>query len=211
MRSIIGIDPGKTGGVAIIGCDGTAEAYPMPKHYKDRYELLCEYERPTAGYEVMAFLEHVHSIHDSSAKSNFTFGGEYYSWIAILEVMKIPFQTVTPTTWQKVMMEGKPKRPDTKEINGLISVAEFDAYPGGVPARLTKKKLEAEPPELKRLRRQKKDMLARHKKSIKHYAADTARRLFPRVSLLASDKCSVSHDGMVDALLIAEYGRRVSG
>lgn len=35
-----------------------------------------------------------------------------------------------------------------------------------------------------------------------------AKRLFPGVDLRASSRCKNSHDGIVDALLIAEYGRR---
>lgn len=36
-----------------------------------------------------------------------------------------------------------------------------------------------------------------------------ARRLFPGVSLRASDRCRVDHDGMAEALLMADYGRRI--
>jgi hypothetical protein len=32
--------------------------------------------------------------------------------------------------------------------------------------------------------------------------------LFPKVNLLMNEKSSVPHDGLVDALLIAEYARR---
>lgn len=35
------------------------------------------------------------------------------------------------------------------------------------------------------------------------------KRLFPTVSLLKSDRCRTPHDGIADALLIAEYGRRI--
>lgn len=35
-----------------------------------------------------------------------------------------------------------------------------------------------------------------------------AKRLFPTVDLRKNDRCKVSHDGIVDALLIAEYGKR---
>jgi len=33
-------------------------------------------------------------------------------------------------------------------------------------------------------------------------------RLFPNLDLRASERCSVQHDGLVDALLLAEWGRR---
>lgn len=36
---------------------------------------------------------------------------------------------------------------------------------------------------------------------------EVAKRLFPLVSLRASERCKKDHDGMADALLIAEYGR----
>lgn len=36
-----------------------------------------------------------------------------------------------------------------------------------------------------------------------------AKRLFPKVSLRASERCRTDSDGMSDALLIAEYGRRL--
>ena len=36
-----------------------------------------------------------------------------------------------------------------------------------------------------------------------------ARRVFPAVNLLASERSKKPHDGLVDALLLAEHGRRV--
>lgn len=38
-----------------------------------------------------------------------------------------------------------------------------------------------------------------------------AKRLFPSVALRRTDKCTTDSDGMADALLIAEYGRRQQG
>lgn len=35
-----------------------------------------------------------------------------------------------------------------------------------------------------------------------------AERLFPKQNFLASERCKKPHDGMIDAVLIAEYGRR---
>lgn len=44
--------------------------------------------------------------------------------------------------------------------------------------------------------------------STKQRSIMAAQRLFPSVSLLESARCRVAHDGMAEALLIAEYGRR---
>ena len=37
------------------------------------------------------------------------------------------------------------------------------------------------------------------------------RRLFPALDLKKTDGCKVPHDGFIDALLIAEYGRLIGG
>lgn len=39
-------------------------------------------------------------------------------------------------------------------------------------------------------------------------AIQRAQRLFPDVSLRATEKCRIDHDGMAEALLFAEYARR---
>lgn len=44
--------------------------------------------------------------------------------------------------------------------------------------------------------------------SDKNTSIEVCKRLFPNVNLKATDKCKKDHDGMAEALLIAEYGRR---
>lgn len=44
--------------------------------------------------------------------------------------------------------------------------------------------------------------------SEKAVSAEVCRKLFPDVSLLATPKCKKPHDGMAEALLMAEYARR---
>ena len=44
--------------------------------------------------------------------------------------------------------------------------------------------------------------------SDKAASAEVCRRLFPNVCLLASPRCKKPHDGMAEALLMAEYARR---
>ena len=44
--------------------------------------------------------------------------------------------------------------------------------------------------------------------SEKAASAEVCRKLFPDVSLLASPRCKKPHDGMAEALLMAEYARR---
>ncbi len=44
--------------------------------------------------------------------------------------------------------------------------------------------------------------------SDKEASAEVCRKLFPTVNLLATPKCKKPHDGMAEALLMAEYARR---
>ena len=44
--------------------------------------------------------------------------------------------------------------------------------------------------------------------SDKAVSAEVCKRLFPDISLLATPRCKKPHDGMAEALLMAEYARR---
>ena len=44
--------------------------------------------------------------------------------------------------------------------------------------------------------------------SDKNTSIEVCKRLFPDVNLKATDRCKKDHDGMAEALLLAEYGRR---
>ena len=44
--------------------------------------------------------------------------------------------------------------------------------------------------------------------SDKNTSIDVCKRLFPKVNLKKTERCKKDHDGMAEALLMAEYGRR---
>ena len=44
--------------------------------------------------------------------------------------------------------------------------------------------------------------------SDKNTSIEVCKRLFPNVNLKATERCKKDHDGIAEALLIAEYGRR---
>lgn len=45
--------------------------------------------------------------------------------------------------------------------------------------------------------------------SDKNTSIDVAKRLFPGVSLMRTERCTTPHDGKAEALLMAEYARRL--
>lgn len=159
MKIYIGIDPGQTGAMGILQPDPITEGepylsfvYDCPETIKEMGDLIgkIHFNFPIAR----AVIEKVNAFYKSSAKSAFTFGGNFSAWQMALACFKIPYEFVTPRGWQKVIYDSAAKIPDPK------------------------------------------------KKSF-----ERASRLFPDMEL--KTKRGKILDGRCDALLIAEYCRRM--
>lgn len=156
--NILGIDPGQTGGLVLLGPSGSVmskSVMPVRKDNElDKNELLDILVEWHTWDDFHIFFERIIPF-AMSAKGALAFGRqlgmlEYIFW---QKEYKTTF--VEAAKWTRVMHQGidanlKPK------VRSLIAVE----------------------------------------------------RLFPGVNLKATDKCKKDHDGLVDALLIAEYGRR---
>ncbi len=113
MKNIIGIDPGAKGAVAIITEGIQTENITIidcPPTIAEMAALLRPYESDSK-----AIIEKVNPFFKSSAKSAFTFGGNFFAWQAILACFLIPYDFVTPRKWQKVMFDSAKKLDDTKQ------------------------------------------------------------------------------------------------
>lgn len=98
---ILGIDPGKTGGISFI-----SNIHPFAIAHKvsnltprDIVDLLMSRD-PTSA---KCYIERVHSMPGQGVRSMFTFGQNFGTYIGILTALKIPFTYVSPGTWQRVM------------------------------------------------------------------------------------------------------------
>jgi len=155
MKSICGIDPGLSGGIAIISQDGVI-VEPMPSVEKEiDIAGLVRWLRAHRDEIEIAYLEKVHAFPGASGSSMLSFGRIVGIIEGALTALAIPFQTVRPGIW-------------CKEIHAGIS---------GVDTPKDKSRI-------------------------------AVSRLFPDVSLMATPKSKKPHEGMMDALLIAEWGRR---
>ena len=97
----IGIDPGKSGGVAFIDSDGKAWAGKMPT---DPYRLdLLMREVRAKGDECYAYLEAVHATPQMGVCSSFNFGKGFGALEQCLSCLRIPYDLVSPQRWQKDM------------------------------------------------------------------------------------------------------------
>ena len=92
----IGIDPGKTGGIA-WNVNGHVTAWKMQDTERDTFDLLSRIE--SLG-ECFCYLERVASSPQMGVVSAFTFGKGYGGLRMALVAVGIPFETVTPAKWQ---------------------------------------------------------------------------------------------------------------
>lgn len=176
MKTIIGIDPGKDGGISALTVQDdeivSIDLYKIPRiktevDYRKLSNILndicTEYDNP------IFVLEDVHSVFGASASANFQFGHICGVLLGIILGTKKPYHPVNPKIWQKEIWQ----RVDIVEVskkdkNGKVKV----------------------------------------KTDTKATSLLAASRLFPDTNFLATDRSSKPHDGLIDATLIAEYGRR---
>ncbi len=103
MKTFLGIDPGKGGGIAFSCCEAM-EAHKMPETAHDLAELLGK-----SGLSVLAILERVQAMPPTlrgrrqGVSSAFKFGTNFGMIQGVLAALQIPYEFVTPTVWQRAM------------------------------------------------------------------------------------------------------------
>lgn len=96
----IGIDPGKSGGIAWIQ-DGKPCVEKMPETLKDLWEVIDIISNEDVP--MVAYIEQVSSSPQMGVKSAFTFGNGFGHLEMALTAASIPFHRVRPQEWQKEM------------------------------------------------------------------------------------------------------------
>jgi crossover junction endodeoxyribonuclease RuvC len=149
---IMGIDPGQTGGIAVLAREDRVIHNLIPMCItKDFASLLTSYRH----YLHHIYLEKAQAMPKQGVSSMFVYGQGFGELIGAITACKIPFTLVNPRVWQK-------------EIHA------------GTDAHL----------------------------SAKDRTLQAAKRLFPAHNFTASARSRKDHMGMVDALMICEYGIR---
>lgn len=148
---IVGIDPGKSGGIALISANGQASGIAMPIIGKDidGHELASILSNTQPS---VVIIEKVGAMPKQGVTSTFTFGTGYGRLLGVCEALAIPYRLVTPQAWKKVVLAGTAKDKDA--------------------------------------------------------AIAFVKRAFPMVDLTPGRK-RVPHDGIADAVCLAEYGRQL--
>lgn len=112
-RIILGIDPGVGGALAWLSADrGVIAVEDMPVHRvrvagKDRKAIdlhgLADLIRWYADETALAVIEEVSSMPKQGVASTFTFGRASMAPEAVVATLQIPYQTVRPHVWKRVM------------------------------------------------------------------------------------------------------------
>lgn len=146
----VGIDPGKSGGVAFIYTDSKGDVVAHSYVYDDMVFIDKMRDIKDMSTRVSVCVEKVNAMPKQGVVSVFTFGKSLGFIEGVLKAFNLPYQLVPPTKWR----------------------SEFS---------LT---------------------------GDKSQSITVCQKLFPDVNLMATMRCRKPHDGMAEALLMAEYARR---
>lgn len=118
MKIYQATDPGKDGGLAFFYEDGRLDLHKVPLigDQISVFDLQQIFDVYMEDGELICAVEDVHSIHMSSAKSNFQFGRALGIIEGIVSAKKLSWFKVSPKEWQKVAWQGIPimRKPSEK-------------------------------------------------------------------------------------------------
>jgi crossover junction endodeoxyribonuclease RuvC len=111
MLSIAGIDPGKSGAIAVIDHNGLMVVdcptiIVNDKKQFDERGMARLFKGIISEKNVMVFMELVHAMPGQGVVSMFSFGQGYGIWLGILACCDVSYELVTPQTWKRHMLCG---------------------------------------------------------------------------------------------------------
>ena len=153
-----GIDPGQTGGIALITALFT-KVWLMPmcedgEHESDKdVDIAKLVEIFSSVKQATVYIERVHAMPKQGVSSSFNFGMGYGETKGCVRALGFDLKLITPQAWKKKVLDGYAWK--------------------------------------------------KRKVASVEYCQDH----FSEISLLRTPRCKKPHDGLSDALCIAEYGR----
>ena len=105
MTTVIAIDPGAKGGLALFN-NGITVCWPLPETDGDRLQELLAIRDAAAleGSEIRCVIEQVGGFigKGQPGSAMFKFGAGYGFLLGVIQTLGIPLARVTPQVWQKV-------------------------------------------------------------------------------------------------------------
>lgn len=156
MMKFVGIDPGKSGALAVIETHDGQPPIISTLAFDPKNPNVFVSEIHSLSYcasRCFVVVENVHAMPKQGVSSSFNFGRSFGWILGLLDLASLPYELVNPQKWKK----------------------EFSCT------------------------------------SDKNTSIAVAKRLFPTANLMRTERCTTPHDGICEALLMAEYGRRRYG
>lgn len=126
---ILGVDPGKKGAFVIVQDQRILTALPMPTVIDGKFidaSAIAKFLKREDPYH--AYIERVHAVFGASAGSTFAFGEGYGVIVGVISTLGIPFTTVPPKQWQKVMHDGVEEKYEPKHRSAVAAMRLFPAF-----------------------------------------------------------------------------------
>lgn len=106
IKAIIGIDPGKSGGVAVYKGGNTIEAFPCPSDVENMASSIIDilHNFKVDGIKIsniLVAIENVHAFPTDGRSSAFKFGRNFGMWLGIFASNKLKVVQISPFTWMK--------------------------------------------------------------------------------------------------------------
>lgn len=146
MFGTLGIDPGITGGLALLDDGGAliwGKRTPVIAGKKKDFDpngmrdlLIRAKQDPRRGYQnLLVGIEKVHTLPSDGRVGAFNFGRGLGLWMGLLSGLGLGYIEITPQRWQSRMLAGLPKGPHTKASAVRAAQSRFPSIEGmGVKA-----------------------------------------------------------------------------
>ena len=106
-KTIVAIDPGKSGGVAVVHYDNShilsSVLYNCPDSTKDMANIIRSVENSCIidDKKLSIVIEHVWSFPTDARSSAFKFGTNYGMWLGIIGAFRFECEKISPQKWMK--------------------------------------------------------------------------------------------------------------
>ena len=123
----VGIDPGKSGGIACIDEDGEMKAYKCPDSSEDMAILFEVIIGDTPPSNIRLLMERVWARPTNAVRAAFSYGTHYGQWLGIAASHEVKTYTELPNNWMKWF--GCPKGMISRDRKNWLKDKAKELYP----------------------------------------------------------------------------------
>ena len=129
-KIIIGIDPGKSGGICAYDGKNMTNVQSCPSDPTGMANslkgIIKDLNIDTVGKDVtQVIIEHVHAFPSDGRSSVFKFGTNYGMWLGICASLELDVITVPPQVWMKKYGELPKEKQERKRYLKMLALSYF--------------------------------------------------------------------------------------